>query len=127
VVEHDPAALPLYDRERLAQLRAAVAPAAPQRLAGEAGRVDAREHVLAVADVAPEHYGMVFPVPVVDDAYDAEVAVLRREIRHGHDLYADAVGTVVAVKAAGQFLNDSMSCVMISSMVGMFIFTPLPD
>ena len=67
--------------ERRFELRAAVAAAGMEDVAGQALRVHAHEHVLAVADLAADERNVRLVIDLVLVGEDAERAVLGRQLR----------------------------------------------
>src|SRR6185295_18491415 len=70
-------------RHRRVQLRAAVAARRVKHVAGEARRVHARQHTVAVADLAEHERDVLLAVGEILERVDLEVAELRRQLRRG--------------------------------------------
>ena len=86
-VEHDALALCLDFLECERELVAAVAAHGAERIAREALRVDAHEHVLLAAHIALDDGNVALVVELVLVGVDAEVAVLAREVDVGDLVY----------------------------------------
>ena len=70
---------------------AAVTAERPERVAGEAFRVEAGHDVLGAQDVAVDEGDVILAIATVPEAHDLEAAEARRQVGHRFDLHAHAV------------------------------------